>query len=99
MEVNKKINGGELTIAPKGSLDTVTTPDLEKEIGDLENLNSLIIDCKDLDYVSSSGLRLFLKLHKSLSLKGGLKLVNVPPLIKEIFDITRFSDVLTIELA
>lgn len=99
MEVNKQIDDGKMTIAPKGSLDTVTTPDLEKEIGDLENLNSLIIDCKDLDYVSSSGLRLFLKLHKNLSLKGGLKLVNVPPLIKEIFDITRFSDVLTIELA
>lgn len=99
MEINKQMNGNEMIVSPSGSLDTITTPDLEEKIGNLDGVTSLVIDCKGLDYVSSSGLRLFLKLHKAMKEKGNFRLINVSPLIKEIFDVTRFSDVLNIELA
>lgn len=86
------------TLALTGRLDTVTAPELEKEIMDIqENVTSLVIDMKNLEYVSSAGLRVILKIHKILSAKGGLKIVNVSKDIKEVFDITGFSDFLVFE--
>lgn len=87
-----------LTLALAGRLDTLTAPELETEISALlPTAESLTLDMEKLDYISSAGLRVILKTQKVLEKKAGLKLVNVPETVKEVFDITGFSDFLTIE--
>ena len=86
------------TIALIGRLDTVTAPELEAELsGILPTADTIRIDMEKLEYISSAGLRVILKTQKALEKKGGLKLTNVPESVKEVFDITGFSDFLTIE--
>lgn len=86
------------TIALVGRLDTMTAPELEAEISEmLTTAQSLILDMEKLDYISSAGLRVILKTQKALEKKEGLKLVHVSESVKEVFDITGFSDFLTIE--
>ena len=86
------------TIALIGRLDTVTAPELEAELsGILQTADTIKIDMEKLEYISSAGLRVILKTQKALEKKGGLKLTNVPESVKEVFDITGFSDFLTIE--
>lgn len=86
------------TLALAGRLDTLTAPELETEISALlPTAESLTLDMEKLDYISSAGLRVILKTQKVLEKKAGLKLVNVPETVKEVFDITGFSDFLTIE--
>ena len=98
MTINKTLNDTELTIAPEGRLDTVSSPELEKEIDtSLENVTSLILDLAKLEYISSSGLRVLLKAQKIMSKKGEMKVTNVNEMIMEIFEVTGFSDILTIE--
>lgn len=81
-----------------GRLDTVTTPKLEMEIYNiLPNVESIVLDMEKLEYISSAGLRVILKTHKALAQKSGLILKNVSTDVMEIFDITGFSDILTIE--
>lgn len=83
----------------EGRLDTETAPLLEMELDPIiENNNSLVIDMKNLEYVSSAGLRVILKAHKAFSKMEGLTLTNVPPVIMEIFTITGFTDFLSLEL-
>lgn len=87
-----------VVLALSGRLDTATAPELESEISELlSSENALILDMENLEYISSAGLRVILKTQKALSGKGGLKLTNVPEAVKEVFDITGFSDFLTIE--
>ena len=98
MTINKTLNETELTIALEGRLDTVSSPELEKEIdASLENVTSLILDLEKLEYISSSGLRVLLKAQKIMSKKGDMKVINVNEMIMEIFEVTGFSDILTIE--
>jgi anti-sigma B factor antagonist len=99
MEIKKEFNNGRLVISISGKLDTVTSPLLEEELKDLSNVKELIFDCNDLIYISSSGLRLILKTYKIMNNQGSMKLINVCSLVKEILDITGFSDVIDIELA
>lgn len=98
MKLNKVAEGGMLTVALSGRLDTTTAPELEKEISSsLAGVNALVLDFSDLDYVSSAGLRVILKAQKAMNAKGGMKLKNVNKDIMEVFDITGFVDILTIE--
>ena len=97
LKIEKK-NETPVTLALVGRLDTVTAPDLEAEMAALlETENAVTLDMEKLEYISSAGLRVILKTQKALSGKDGLKLKNVPEEVKEVFDITGFSDFLTIE--
>lgn len=98
MTINKTQNGSTLTLSLEGRLDTVTSPELEKVISySIEGVKELIIDLEKLDYISSAGLRVLLSAQKKMLPRGGMKLVRVGAPIMEIFDVTGFSDILTIE--
>lgn len=98
MVITKNLNDKELTINVQGRLDTTTAPNLEAEIdASLSGIQSLIFDFNGLEYVSSAGLRVILKAQKIMNVQGSMKLINVIDDIKEVFDITGFSDILTIE--
>ena len=97
MTINKQQNG-TLTIAVQGRLDTTTAPDLEKEIkSSLEGVTELIMDFEKLDYISSAGLRVLLSAQKQMSKQGSMKVTNVSDLVMEVFEVTGFTDILTIE--
>ena len=98
MTINKEANGSTLILSLEGKLDTVTAPDLEKEIDACEGtVTDLTIDLEKIDYVSSAGLRVILKAQKMMNKQGSMKLTNVCDEVMEIFDITGFVDILTIE--
>ena len=97
MKIDKKLDGDTLVLTLDGRLDTLTAPDLEAEIGDLSGVAELIIDMKNLEYISSAGLRVILKSQKIMNEKGSMKLTNVGENVMEVFEITGFSDFLTIE--
>ena len=98
MTIEKVLNGENAKIIIAGRLDTQTAPDLEKEIdGAISDLKELVLDMAGLEYVSSAGLRVILKAQKIMNTKGSMKLTNVNDNIMEVFDITGFLDILTIE--
>ena len=98
MTINKTKNGTELTIALEGRLDTMTAPDLEAELKkSLDGVETLTLDFSKLDYISSAGLRVLLSAHKLMSAKGGMKVTNVNDVVQEVFEVTGFADILTIE--
>lgn len=81
-----------------GKLDASNAPQFETEINSIiDTADSLVLDMNDLEYISSAGLRVILKTHKALAKKEGLKLVNVPEMIMKVFDITGFTDFLSLE--
>ena len=98
MTIEKKMNGNELVIALEGRLDTMTSPELEAELNQsLAGADSLTLDFSKLDYISSAGLRVLLSAHKAMSAKGGMKVTNVNEIVQEVFEVTGFADILTIE--
>ena len=98
MTINTQQNGSVLTIAVQGRLDTTTAPDLEKEIKTgLDGVTELIMDFEKLDYISSAGLRVLLSAQKAMSKQGSMKVIHVSDLVMEVFEVTGFSDILTIE--
>ena len=98
MTIEKKQNGSALTIAVQGRLDTTTAPDLEKEIkNSLDGVTELIMDFEKLDYISSAGLRVLLSAQKVMSKQGTMKVIHVNDLVMEVFEVTGFTDILTIE--
>ena len=98
MTIKKELNGTSLCIAPAGRLDTTTSPDLEKELQEsLEGVTDLTLDFAELEYISSAGLRVLLATKKKLGAEGSMKLVHVNEIVKEVFDVTGFSEILTIE--
>ena len=98
MTITKEQNGTELKIALEGRLDTMTAPELEAELNkDLGNAESLTMDFSKLEYISSAGLRVLLSAHKVMSAKGGMKVTNVNEIVREVFEVTGFADILTIE--
>ena len=98
MEIIKNKEGNALHIALSGRLDTVTAPQLEAVVKtELEGITELVLDFAELDYISSAGLRVLLAAQKTMNKQGSMKLINVNADIMEVFDITGFSDILTIE--
>lgn len=98
MEIVKNKNGEGLEVLLKGRLDTTTAPSLEEALkGELDGINGLTLDCKELEYISSAGLRVLLGTHKAMKDNGGLVITNVCEDIMEVFEITGFSDILTIK--
>lgn len=97
MTINKQSEGSSLILAVEGRLDTTTAPELEQEIKNLDGVDALVLDFSKLDYISSAGLRVLLSAHKTMSGRGGMKVVNVNEIVSEVFEVTGFSDILTIE--
>ena len=98
MTIEKKINQDSVTLIVSGRLDTQTAPELEKELDSvLSGLKELTFDFANLEYVSSAGLRVILKAQKAMNAQGSMKLIGVNDSIMEVFDITGFLDILTIE--
>ena len=98
LNIDKKVNDTTLNIALTGRLDTTTAPDLEKELKDsLDGMSAVIIDMSALEYISSAGLRVLLSAQKIMNKQGEMKVVHVNETIMEIFEVTGFSDILTIE--
>ena len=98
MTITKTQNGAALTIALEGRLDTMTAPELEKELkASLDGIESLELDFGKLDYISSAGLRVLLSAHKTMSGRGGMKITHVNEIVREVFDVTGFTDILTVE--
>ena len=98
MTVTKTLEDKILNVKVDGRLDTATAPELEKELdGVLGEAEELVFDFEGLEYMSSAGLRILLATQKKMSAKGGMKVINVNDVISEIFEITGFSDILTIE--
>ena len=97
MTINKTMNGTTLEIALEGRLDTMTAPDLEKELNaSMKDAESLVMDFSKLDYISSAGLRVLLSAHKMMVAKGGMKVTNVNEIVAEVFEVTGFADILDI---
>ena len=98
MTITKNQDGGKLTVALEGRLDTVTSPQLEAELlASVNGVKELTFDLEKLDYVSSAGLRVFLAAQKVMNRQGEMKIKNVKPEIMEIFEVTGFVDILNIE--
>ena len=98
MTINKTRNGEELTIALEGCLDTATSPELEAELRkSLDGVTSLVLDFSGLEYISSAGLRVLLSAQKIMNRQGSMKITHVIETIMEIFEVTGFTDILTIE--
>ena len=98
MTIEIKKNTSELTLEINGRLDTITAPALDKTINDnLEGIKSLILDFKTLEYISSAGLRILLSAQKKMQQAGAMKVINVCEEVMEVFEMTGFADILTIE--
>lgn len=98
MTINKDLNGKTLTLQIVGRLETSTAPELEDTIdASLSGVEELIMDMGELEYVSSAGLRVILKAQKAMNAQGSMKVIHVNETIMEVFDITGFVDILTIE--
>ncbi|MEG1560233.1 MAG: STAS domain-containing protein [Clostridia bacterium] len=98
MTIKKTENGSELIIALEGRLDTTTSPTLEVELKEsLDNVTALTIDFSELEYISSAGLRVLLLAQKVMNKQGKMVIRNVNETILEVFEVTGFTDILTIE--
>lgn len=98
LEITKQQTGDTLTAFLKGRLDTITAPELESFLSnELDQISSLELDLKDLEYISSAGLRVLLGTQKLMNKKGSMKLLHVQESVMEIFEVTGFVDILTIE--
>ena len=98
MTIEKNLNGAELNVKVSGRLDTTTAPELEASLKEsFEGLEKPVLDFSELDYLSSAGLRVLLQAQKAMNKQGEMVVRNVNETISEIFEVTGFSDVLTIE--
>ena len=98
LNITKSIENGKATIALEGRLDTVTSSDLEGALKEIfPEIQQLTLDFEKLDYISSAGLRVLLSAQKTIAKQDGMKLIHVNETIMEIFEVTGFSDILTIE--
>ena len=100
MQIKSDISSKNIVISLIGRLDTITSPQLEEEINSfsLENIETVILDLKELEYISSAGLRVVLMIHKKMNKLGWqLKLINVNDMILNIFDMTGMSEFLNIQ--
>lgn len=98
MTLQKIANGSQLTVEIEGRLDTSTAPEFESFVNDnIAGVTELIIDMKNLDYISSAGLRVLLSAQKKMNAVGKMIVKNANETVKEIFEVTGFCDILTIE--
>ena len=98
MMINTTKNGSALTVALEGRLDTTTAPELETELKrSLDGVTELTMDLEKLEYISSAGLRVLLSAQKIMNKQGSMKIRNVTEVVQEVFEVTGFLDILTVE--
>ena len=98
MTIEKNLNAAELTVKVTGRLDTTTSPELEAEVmGAIAGVTKLVLNFEALEDLSSAGLRVLLQVQKIMNKQGEMIIRNVNETINEIFEVTGFSDILTIE--
>lgn len=98
MQINYTKETSKLIIAPEGRIDTLSAPEFEKKVGEIiDGVSELVLDMAKVEYVSSAGLRVILKVQKLMLRQGKMKLTNVNESVMEVFEITGFSDILDIE--
>ena len=98
MTIKTNKNGNELIMAISGRVDTSTAPEFEAKVREcIEGVTNLVLDFKEVDYISSAGLRVILFAKKAMVKQGDMKIINVNESVYEIFEVTGFSDMLTIE--
>lgn len=98
MEIKKVIEGSAAILAPSGRIDTTTAPEFDAAVKEVTpGITELIIDLSDLNYISSAGLRALLAAQKAMNAQGKMIVRNVNDTVQEIFDVTGFADILTIE--
>ena len=98
LNIKKESNETELTVALEGRLDTTTAPEFENEIKEsLSDVTELVLDLSNLEYISSAGLRVLLSTQKKMNTQGSMVVRNAREEVKEIFEVTGFADILTLE--
>ncbi len=98
MNIEKQVQDNELLIKVSGRLDTTTAPALEEEIkASILGIEQLTFDLSDLEYISSAGLRVLLATQKIMNDQGSMKVTSVNDTVMEVFEVTGFTDILTIE--
>ncbi len=98
MTIEKKCEGTNCTFEVGGRLDTMTAPELEKEVNGLDSsVTDFVLDFSKLEYISSAGLRVVLSAQKKMNVQGSMVVKNCNDVVREVFDITGFSDILTIQ--
>ena len=98
MTIEKNLNAAELNVKVSGRLDTTTAPELEAEVmGAISGVTKLVLNFEALEYLSSAGLRVLLQVQKIMNKQGEMIIKNVNETINEIFEVTGFIDILTIE--
>ncbi len=98
MTISKNVTGTTLTMEVEGRLDTMTAPELEKALKEsLDGMTELVLDFTNLEYVSSAGLRVLLSAQKIMNKQGRMVIRNVCETVMEVFEVTGFSDILTVE--
>ena len=97
MEITKNIQDHSASFVLSGRLDTLTSPQLEKELQEIpDDLKELVLDFGGVEYISSAGLRVLLSAQKVMARQGGMKLIHVNEMVMEIFEVTGFSEILNI---
>lgn len=96
MNIVEELLNGTATLKVEGRLDTITAPELEKKVNEL-NAKDLVLDFTNLDYISSAGLRVLLSTHKRFAKLGTMKVRNVKEAVMEVFEMTGFADILDVE--
>ena len=98
MNIDKLVEDKKMTLKLSGRLDTTTSPDLDATINEqVDSIDELYLDFTDLEYISSAGLRVLLSAQKKMGKKGGMTLTGVQDTVMEVFEVTGFADILTIE--
>ena len=97
MNVNKIQDGKNVTFEVEGRLDTITAPDMDEQLNEvIDDVENITFDFKNLEYISSAGLRILLNTHKELGKRGTMKILNANEDIMEIFELTGFDNIFTI---
>ena len=98
MTINKQMDGDKMKVAVAGRLDTTTAPELDEELkSSIGGIKELVIDFSELEYISSAGLRVLLSAQKVMNTQGSMKVTGANEVVLEVFEVTGFSDILTIE--
>lgn len=98
LNIDKKVDGKNIELVLSGRIDTTTAPELDKAIQEIiGNAQNLVFNFADIDYISSAGLRVLLTSQKAMNKQGSMKVIHVNESVMEIFEVTGFSEILSIE--
>lgn len=98
LNIDKKVDGKNIELVLSGRIDTTTAPELDKAIQEIiGNAENLVFNFANIDYISSAGLRVLLSSQKAMNKQGSMKVIHVNESVMEIFEVTGFSEILSIE--